>query len=86
MQLLKEAKEKRENITLIWLDLANAYGSVPHELVALAFKKYYVPDYTTNWQSLEKAIITGCTVSVIVFIAAVTIIIKRAEKECRVRN
>ena len=103
-QLLKEAKEKRGNITLVWLDLANAYGSVPHSLVMLALQKYHVPgkvqdilknyldklsfrfttnSFTTNWQRLEKGIITGCTISVIVFIAAINIMIKTAEKECR---
>ena len=103
-KLLQDAKVKRGNITLIWLDLANAYGSVPHELVMLALERYYVPakliniiksyfeklkfrftttDFTTNWQRLEKGIITGCTVSVIVFLAAMNIMIKTAEKECK---
>ena len=29
---------------MIWLDLANAYGSVPHLLIKLALTKFHVPD------------------------------------------
>lgn len=28
---------------MIWLDLANAYGSVPHKLIEVAMNTYYVP-------------------------------------------
>ena len=27
---IQEVKEKKEDLSVIWLDLANAYGSVPH--------------------------------------------------------
>ena len=30
--------------TVLWLDLANAYGTVPHKLVDLTLKKYHVPE------------------------------------------
>ena len=29
---------------MIWLDLANAYGSVPHLLIKMALTKFHVPD------------------------------------------
>ena len=103
-QLLCDAKANKGDVSMIWLDLANAYGSVPHELVKLSLQKYHVPpkvqniirdyfdqlkfrftvaNYTTHWQRLEKGIITGCTISVIVFLAAINILIKTAEKECK---
>uniref|UniRef100_A0A1A8S175 Reverse transcriptase domain-containing protein n=1 Tax=Nothobranchius rachovii TaxID=451742 RepID=A0A1A8S175_9TELE len=32
-QLIREAKEGKGDLAVIWLDLANAYGSIPHKLV-----------------------------------------------------
>ena len=32
---LKEIKSKKSNITSVWLDIANAYGSIPHQLIFL---------------------------------------------------
>ena len=87
-KLIKEAKATKGELTVLWLDLANAYGTVPHKLVDLTLKKYHAPekfqnmlkhyfdnfkirftvsDYTTSWQHLEVRIVTGCTISVILF-------------------
>ena len=103
-QLLKEARQHKGDLTLIWLDLANAYGSVPHALVKEALKRYHIPakvqnmiaryldmvkfrftvnDVTTQWQNLEIGIITGCTISVIVFLTAMQLIIKTAAREAK---
>jgi len=43
-QLIKEAKATKGDLTVLWLDLANAYGTVPHKLVDLTLKKYHVPE------------------------------------------
>ncbi|XP_060603696.1 uncharacterized protein LOC132756599 [Ruditapes philippinarum] len=32
-QIIKEAHENKGDLAVIWLDLANAYGSVPHQLI-----------------------------------------------------
>ena len=32
-QLISEAKKGRKDLTVVWLDLANAYGSIPHQLI-----------------------------------------------------
>lgn len=32
-QLIREAKESKGNLMVVWLDLANAYGSIPHDLI-----------------------------------------------------
>lgn len=32
-QLIREAQENKGDLTVLWLDLANAYGSIPHKLV-----------------------------------------------------
>ena len=43
-QLIREARENKGNLAVLWLDLANAYGSIPHQLVQLALRKHHVPD------------------------------------------
>ncbi|XP_073720025.1 uncharacterized protein [Misgurnus anguillicaudatus] len=103
-QLLREAKENRGDLVVLWLDLANAYGSMPHKLVQEALEKHHVPvivrnliqDYyrdfklrvssgstTSEWHRLEVGIITGCTISVILFALAMNMLVKSAEPECR---
>ena len=103
-QLLREAKENKGDLTVLWLDLANAYGSMPHKLVEEALKRHHVPpsvcdlivDYyenfrlraysstvTSEWQTLEKGIITGCTMSAVLFSLTMNMLVKAAEAECR---
>ena len=38
-----EAKKTNENLNVVWLDLANAYGSVPYELLMKAMDFFYIP-------------------------------------------
>ncbi|XP_051969484.1 LOW QUALITY PROTEIN: uncharacterized protein LOC127634119 [Xyrauchen texanus] len=103
-QLIREARENKGNLSVLWLDMANAYGSVPHKLVQLTLTKYHVPsrvrdliaDYynnfrmrtssgavTSGWHKVEIGIITGCTISVILFSLAMNMLTKSAEPECR---
>ena len=44
LQLLKDAKKDKGDIAVLWLDLKNAYGSIPHSLVEEAFKRHHVPN------------------------------------------
>ncbi len=41
--LISEAREGRGDLTIIWLDLTNAYGSIPHKLVEVVLQRYHVP-------------------------------------------
>ena len=41
---IKDARKNRTSLALLWLDLANAYGSVPHQLIKVALKRYHVPE------------------------------------------
>ncbi|XP_015259791.1 PREDICTED: uncharacterized protein LOC107104322 [Cyprinodon variegatus] len=103
-QLIREARENRGDLAVLWLDLANAYGSIPHKLVSKALTTYHVPekiteliwDYysgfslrfttgttTSAWHRLEKGIITGCTMSVVLFALSMNMLVKAAEVECR---
>lgn len=38
MQLIREAREGKEDLTVLWLNLANAYSCIPHKLVELALQ------------------------------------------------
>ena len=99
--IIREAKERGGDLAVIWLDLANAYGTIPHKLIAKMLEIYKIPSKTqsmlqsyydklvmrftvngkeTKWQRLEVGIITGCTVSVILFAAAMNLIVKSVEK------
>ena len=42
---LKSRKTERSNIAAIWLDIANAYGSVPHQLLFFALRQYGIPEH-----------------------------------------
>ena len=42
-QLLREAKESKGDLAVLWLDLANAYGPMPHKVVEKALKRHHVP-------------------------------------------
>ena len=46
---LKSRKTERSNIAAIWLDIANAYGSVPHQLLFCALRRYVISEH---WVSL----------------------------------
>ena len=95
-QLIREAKENKGDLTVVWLDLANAYCTVPHKLIEEALQHYHitgkiqaiinnylkgihlhfsVQDYETSWLKLEKGIVTGCTISVLLFVMAMNLII-----------
>ena len=103
-QIIKEARQNKGELAVIWLDLANAYGTIPHKLVDLTLARYHVPEkfrsliqdyyarfnmrftvngYTTALQRLEIGIITGCTISVIIFAAAVNLLLKSVENQGR---
>ncbi|GFN85219.1 reverse transcriptase [Plakobranchus ocellatus] len=40
----QRAKSEKLNLDVVWLDLTNAYGSVPHEMIQLALRMYHVPE------------------------------------------
>nr|XP_054769560.1 uncharacterized protein LOC129277399 [Lytechinus pictus] len=43
MENLLDAKQRKKEIVVAWLDLANAYGSVAHNLIQFALEWYHVP-------------------------------------------
>ena len=42
-EAIQGAKKDHEDLNVVWLDLANAYGSVPHELLMKAMDFFYIP-------------------------------------------
>ncbi|CAC5401202.1 unnamed protein product [Mytilus coruscus] len=44
-QLIHEAKTGKKNLTVVRLDLANVYGSVPHKLIEMAMDHYHILDH-----------------------------------------
>ncbi len=41
---IQTTKREKKDLHVIWLDLANAYGSVPHLLIAYGLEFFYIPD------------------------------------------
>lgn len=63
---------------------------VPHHIADLILNYYdqfrmRVPaqEVTSEWHRLEVGTITGCTISVTLFVLAMNMIVKSAEPECR---
>ena len=101
-QLIQEAKVNKKDLTVVWLDLANAYGTIQHTLIEESLKPYHILKhfreiirsyfgginlrfttnrFTTTWQPLQKGIVTGNTISVILFVMGMNMIIKAGERE-----
>ena len=103
-QLIQEAKSEKKNLVVTWLDISNAYGSIPHKLIRKALEAAHVSKemidlidsyydnpkirfatkhFTTDWQKLEKGIITGCTLSVVLFTLTMTWLVVSAKRETK---
>lgn len=44
-QMIYEARVKKSNLTVVWLDVVYTYGSIPHNLIRTALKHYHIPDH-----------------------------------------
>ncbi|KAJ3581984.1 hypothetical protein NHX12_016018 [Muraenolepis orangiensis] len=67
-QLIREARENMGNLSVLWFDLENAFGSIPHKLVQFTLTKHHVPsrcrdliaDYYSNFRMrVSSGIITS---------------------------
>ena len=71
-------------------------ASIPHQLIHTALQHYHVHshldwtklrfsvgDQVTGWQKLEKGTVTGCTVSVVLFMMGTNLMINAALREAR---
>ena len=49
MEELKDAKSTRRQIFVVWVDLMNAYGRVPHNLLLYALRHYKFPEWLIEY-------------------------------------
>ena len=42
--VIQDAKSNKIDLSVVWLDLANAYVSVPHELLFKSMDHFHIPD------------------------------------------
>ena len=103
-QAIREAKKEKKNLVVTWLDIANAYGSIPHDVIKHALENAHLPtrardlianyykdlrirfttkDCTTEWQMVEKGIITGCTLSVVLFSLTMSWLVQSVKNETK---
>ena len=40
---IQKSKEEKGELSVVWLDLTNAYGSVPHKLLKMAMEHFWIP-------------------------------------------
>ena len=94
---LKDARSNSKTVATAWLDIASAYGSIPHRLIFFALERYGVdptwfaliksyysglwsrscsPTAASSWHQQKKGIFTGCTVSIILFLAGMSVFIE----------
>ncbi|XP_052233232.1 uncharacterized protein LOC127846096 [Dreissena polymorpha] len=65
-----------------YVDTSIQKGGVPGFSGGIKLQ-FAVGDQTTAWQSLEKGIVTGCTISVVLFVMGMNLIINAAKRETR---
>ena len=41
---IQTAKKEKTNISVVWLDLTNAFGSVPHHILFKAMEHFHMPE------------------------------------------
>ena len=46
--MIREARENKEDLIVLCLDITNAYGSTPHKLIEEALIHYHIPGKFTN--------------------------------------
>ena len=47
--LKKEARAERKNLVATWLDIADAYGATPHQLISIALRRAHVPEKVVQY-------------------------------------
>lgn len=54
-QLIRQAKAGRKVLTVVWLNLANAYGSIAHQLIYTALRHYHVDSHIQKIQKRKSS-------------------------------
>ena len=45
LSMIEDARRRGKSLSVCWLDIANAYGSVHHELIRFSLNHYHAPDH-----------------------------------------
>ncbi|KAI8498171.1 hypothetical protein Bbelb_241150 [Branchiostoma belcheri] len=48
-EIIRDARAQSRTVHVAWLDLQNAFGSVPHDLIHLALQRYHIPQHICNY-------------------------------------
>ena len=48
LSIISEAQRKHKSLAVCWIDLANAFGSVHHELIRFSLSHYHAPQVMVN--------------------------------------
>lgn len=64
-QLIREAQEENGNLAVLWLDLANAYGLIPHKLSETTLGRHHIPCKINNFilnydRNVRLRVTSGC--------------------------
>ena len=46
---MKEARAERKNLVATWLDIADAHGATPHQLISIALRRAHVPEKVVQY-------------------------------------
>lgn len=68
IQLIREAQEGNGDLAVLWLDLANAYGLIPHNLIETTLDQHHIPfkinDLILNYyRNCRLRVTSGCITS-----------------------
>lgn len=64
-QLIWETQEENGNLAVLWLNLANAYGLIPHKLVETTLDRHHIPCKINNlilnyYRNVRLRVTSGC--------------------------
>ena len=48
-EAIQRCKDEKSDLSVVWLDLANAYGSVPHALILKSMEFFWIPKAVQNF-------------------------------------
>jgi hypothetical protein len=59
-ELIKSARQKKRTVHVTFFDLADAFGSVPHDLILHAFRRNFLPPEFINYFELHYGNLESC--------------------------
>ena len=82
-QLIWEARENKGDLSVVRYHVPEKVKNIIKQYYSRFFIRFTYNKGKIKWQQLEKGIITGDTISVILFSNAIDLIVKSAENKCK---